>query len=80
MWEITGYGIEQLEQIADDIKVAIVDKLDKEKTFNENFDANEWCKTHTVLFRKKTFFKTISSLFKDTKEIDGHYILVVKII
>lgn len=68
---------EQMEESADGVKTAIIEALEREGKFTE-VEADEWCQTHTVVFRKKNIFQTISNLWKKASASDGFYIIVVK--
>jgi len=68
---------DQLEEQADTIKLAIMKSLVSEGKFTDA-EADEWCKYHTVIFRRKNIFQTISDLWKKEKESAGLYAIVVK--
>ena len=85
-WSYVGYSdarkkigmtIDELEDFADDIKAAVVGALVREDIIPED-DADEWCAEHTVIFRKKSFFRTISRLWKDAPSADGLYIIIME--
>ena len=77
--ETYTYTKESLEETADVIKVAVIRSLVTEGYLTGDDWADEWCKTHTVIFRKKTIFQTISNLWKSENEVDqGFVVLVVK--
>ena len=68
------YTQTDLEQVADSVKIAIVKAMVTEKILTLE-QAEEWCQNHTVLFREKTLFRTISNLWK--KEVSQDYYLIV---
>ena len=77
MWTYT-YTQENLEETADAVKTEILRALTVEGKFTGE-EADEWCKTHTIIFRKKNIFQTISNLWRKSTEIEnGFYIIVVK--
>lgn len=69
--------VNELEDVADTVKVAILKSLVRDGKFNAE-EAEDWCKQHTVLLKKKSVFQTISNLWKNESEIDGFVIKVVK--
>ena len=40
--------------------------------------AEEWAGTHTIIIRKKNFFRTITDRWRKADEAEGEYLLVVK--
>lgn len=76
--ETYTYTKAELEDNADVAKTAIVKALITEG-FMKIDDAEEWCKTHTVIIKKKPFFRTITDLWIKKKEDDNRfYYTVVK--
>ena len=69
---------EEIEELADVIKVSILRALIKGGLIEEQA-ADDWAITHTVITRRKTIFRTLTTLWKNTEEIDGLYYLVVEI-
>ena len=39
--------------------------------------AEEWASTHTIVLKKKGFFRTLTDRWKKTDEIEGHLMFVV---
>jgi len=73
---ITERGI---EESADAIKAVVLTSLVKDGLLSFD-DAEEYAKTHTVLYRKKSFFRTITNLWnKQEYDDDKFYFLVVSI-
>ena len=70
-------GLEDLSTHADTAKVAVIYALVIEEKMTLE-DADEWCETHTVLAKRKSIFRTISSLWRNEEEIDGVNYIVVK--
>ena len=67
----------ELEETADTIKVSILSHLVNDKLI-EKAKADDWCKSHTIIFRKKSFFRTITNTWEKRKESSGgEYILIV---
>ena len=67
---------ENLENTADEIKVVILSALVSGGYIT--LDAAEvWCENHTVILRKKRFFRTWSTRWRKEKE-DGLVYIVVK--
>jgi hypothetical protein len=67
--EVYQITLSQLEDVGDTVKVAVLKALMLEGKINE-VDADKWCETHTVVFRKKTIFQTISNLWRDKEELE----------
>ena len=63
---------ESLEEVADTIKVSVVRAMKDEGllTFEQ---AEEWTAQHTVIMRKKSLFRTLSTFWNKTKEEKDHY-------
>ena len=61
---------EDIEEIADLIKVTIMDKLRRDGILDLD-RADDWCKTHTVIIVKKSVFRTISEFWKNAGEYEG---------
>ena len=59
-----------LEDLADVVKTVIVGGLVKEGLLESDI-AEDWARTHTLIARKKSIFRTISRLWKDTAEPGG---------
>ena len=76
--DVYSFTTEDIEEIADTVKAIVVGALLKDKFISDGTKADEWCKSHTVIVTKKSIFRTISKLWKDTKEIDGFGLVVVK--
>ena len=71
--------LEDLETTADVIKTTTLTSLVREGylTFDE---AEEYSKTHTVICRKKSFFRTLSNLWhKEKEEHSKYYYIMVQI-
>lgn len=67
------------EELADTVKRAVIQALVNENVLEFNF-ADKWCSQHTVIKRKKGFFKTLSSLWsKEKEEKDSFKLLVVSL-
>ena len=66
-----------LEDHADFVKMVTVTALIHDGYLTE-VEGEEWCKHNTIILRKKNIFRTISNLWKNTKELkDSLYFLVV---
>lgn len=78
--EIFSYGQSDLEDNFDNVKSAILVALAKEGVIEETV-AEEWSKTHTIIVRKKSFFRTLTNLWwKEKDNIAGQFtILCVKL-
>lgn len=75
---VYSFTKEDLEENYDSAKTAIIDVLVKEG-YLEYEEAEEWCRTHTVILRKKNVFRTLTNLWEKAKQSStGYYILVVK--
>ena len=67
------------EELVESVKVAVLKSLIKQNLIEENI-AEEWCENHTIIFKKKSFFKTISDKWLKEKELteNNTYLIVVK--
>lgn len=73
-----SYTAEQLEDLADLIKICTVQRLVDCDMLSAD-EADKWCADHTVICRNKGFFRTISERWAKTKaESDNHYWMVVR--
>ena len=80
MTTVFTYDNEMLETTCDHVKVVLMKSLVEEKLIDKDV-AEEWCKTHTIIIRKKGIFRTISKLWnKEPKEGGTHYYKVVKVV
>ncbi len=70
---------EDLGESADQTKALVLEQLVRDGLIDEKI-ADEWCAEHTIIFRKKTIFRTVSTLFCKKEEAkDGNlYQIVVK--
>lgn len=76
--ETYNFCKEDLEENYDSAKVAVIRSLVLEG-YMDSEEAEEWCRTHTIILRRKNVFRTLSNLWQKTeKSKSGHYILVVK--
>jgi len=65
------------EKEADFVKTVILKRLVKDGLLGEE-EADTWCASHTIILRKKSLFRTISSAWDKKEEIvDGYYYIVV---
>jgi hypothetical protein len=69
---------EELEDSLDIGKVSILQTLVDEGVVDKDV-AEIWGATHTVILRKKGFFRTLSDLWKKTPEVKGLSFLCVKV-
>ena len=67
-----------LEVCADQVKVVVLGALVRDGALEQDV-AEEWSKSHTIVRRTKSFFRTLTDLFRKTEESDGVYLLVVKL-
>lgn len=66
-----------LEARADQVKAIVLSALAGDGTLSIDI-AEEWAKSHTVVYRKKSFFRTVSNLWHKTDEADGNFITIVR--
>lgn len=66
-----------MENYADHIKIVVLAALVRDGKLTEQ-DAEKWATSHTIIRRKKGFFRTISDVFAKTEEAETGYLLVVK--
>lgn len=77
--EIYSYSRSDLEETLDSVKTAILLALVKEGVIKAEA-AEEWSKTHTVIVREKSFFRTLTDLWrKEDTEAGRFTILCVKL-
>ena len=77
MYKYSFYDPE-FEKIADNIKISVVKALVKEKLMDYK-NTDEWCENHTIIFKKKSIFRTLSDKWsKSETEHNSSYMLVVK--
>lgn len=69
------YTDSDLEVLADQIKAVVIDELVVEDFLSKDI-ADQWCADHTVLFRKKAVFRTITNWWR--KEKAQRCLVVVK--
>ena len=70
---------ENMNNLADSLKVVLIKALVREKIITEEI-AEKWCETHTLLKKKKSFFRTISGKWLNASEReDEYYFIVVKL-
>lgn len=80
MFDVTQWTNEQLESMSDQVKMSVVQAMVREGVLEADM-ADNWCKTHTVILRKKTFFRTITKLWsRESENSEGAYIVVVKLV
>ena len=70
------YNDSDMEEMADSVKAAIMTALVSECIMDEK-TADQWCADHTIIKRGKTFFRTISDIFRNTKEEPGAFYWLV---
>jgi len=76
--ETYTYTKSELEESCDVAKTAIVQALVKEGMLDET-EAEQWCKTHTIMIRNKPFFRTLTDRWRKHKEdTTKFYYTVVK--
>ncbi len=69
---------EDLEDQADFVKCRVLAALAVDDLISED-DAESWARNHTLIKRKKGFFRTISDKWKKEEvEVDSSFWLVVK--
>ena len=66
-----------MEDLADDIKAIVVSGLVREKMLNDE-SGNEWCKSHTIIIREKSFFRTLFEKVIKSDEKDNMGFIIVK--
>ncbi len=70
-------SMREMEDRADQVKACVLHALVSDGTLPEE-TAEAWATTHTVLYRKRSFFRTLSSLWRKTKPGEGaHEIIIV---
>lgn len=67
---------EQLEETLDTSKIIVLKSLIKEGMIDMD-RAEDWCKNHTVLVKEKSFFRTISNLWRNTKKSSDSLVLII---
>lgn len=69
------YTNEDLEGNFDCIKAVVLKALAKEGVIEYEV-AEEWSKTHTIIIRKKSFFRTVTNLWREEKEFDESSVIL----
>jgi hypothetical protein len=70
--------IDELETLIDTVKFVVIGSLVNEKVMEEE-EADKWCQEHTVIIRKKSFFRTITDKWlKEKGETEGDILIVIK--
>lgn len=72
-----SFTSEELEDVLDQAKLIVLKALVKEDLMCHDM-ADYWCMTHTPILRKKSFFRTISNLWKDDEVSSGLSLMIVK--
>jgi len=70
--------VSEMEDFMDSAKASVLKAMVKEDVFDME-EAEEWSKTHTIILRQKTIFRSITNVWKEEEEVAGDYILVVKL-
>lgn len=73
-WDLS---LEDMNAWHETAKVGVLKALVDEGLLTQDV-ADVWCKTHTIIVRKKSFFRTISRLWADEPELKGYHLLVVR--
>lgn len=73
---LIGYSKEDMEADLDKAKVEVVETLVKEGLLSD-LEGEKWCNTHTIIMRKKSFFRTISRAWRMAKPLSNNYYLIV---
>lgn len=68
---------DDLETNADIVKIAILKALVSDGMI-PLAETDRWCSLNTIIFRKKSIFRTITSLWDKTEEIESLLIKLVK--
>lgn len=64
-----------LEDEMDFVKVVLLRALVAEGLLNKDC-AEEWAKSHSLVLRKKGFFRTLTNLWGKEPEFEHHYLVV----
>lgn len=76
--EMYTFTNEQLEDFIDKTKLAFMGALVYEKLIDDEV-ADKWCASHTLILRKRSFFRTLSDKwFKARSEHDKLGLVIVK--
>lgn len=67
----------QLEDHMDVTKEVVIGALVSEGVLDKDI-AEEWSATHTIILRKKSFFRTLSNKWNKEKKSDNDFLLCVK--
>jgi len=74
---VYSFSTSEIEEVADTAKVTVLKALVDEGLLDTTV-AEEWAKTHTLMYRKKNIFRTLGTAWKNATEIDGFYLTCVK--
>lgn len=69
----------ELEDTLDTTKVSIIAALVRENIVTAK-QGEEWAKSHTIVLRKKSVFRTISNLWSKEEETKNYKIHIVKMV
>ncbi len=73
-----SHSIRDMEDTADQVKALVLRAMVSDGTLSEEV-ADNWAGTHTVIFRKKGFFRTVCDKWVNTKaEPNTDHIIIVK--
>ena len=65
-----------MEEALDQAKAVVLISLVNEGVIKLE-DAETWASTHTVILKKKGFFRTLTDRWKKTEDVQGHLMFVV---
>ena len=76
MTEVFTLDKGDLEEALDQAKAVVLVSMVNEGLLPIDV-AEEWASTHTIVLKKKGFFRTLTDRWKKTDEIEGHLMFVV---
>ena len=75
--EMFNMEAKDLEDMADSVKSVVLQALVKDNLLETDM-AESWSGKHTVILRKKSFFRTLTDAWKKEPEKDGLILIVVE--
>ena len=78
--EMYSHSIRDMEDTADQVKAMVLRAMVNDGTLSEEV-ADNWAGSHTVLYRKKGFFRTVCDKWWNTKaEPNTDHIIIVTLV
>jgi len=76
-FQMFNMDAKDLEDMADSVKSVVLQALVKDDLLETDV-AESWAEKHTVILRKKSFFRTLTDAWKKEPEKEGLILIVVE--